>query len=57
MYYIGLNVHKWTISYYVQDAAVHVYLEGQIGSTWGGRKVQGIKRRGSLQEIQPLAWR
>src|SRR3979490_173922 len=34
MYYIGLDVHKRTISYCVKDAAGHVHQEGKIGSTW-----------------------
>src|ERR1700716_1339605 len=33
MYYIGLDVHKRTISYCVEDAAGHVHQEGKIGST------------------------
>src|ERR1700751_2022997 len=33
MYYIGLDVHKRTISYCVKDAAGHVHSEGKIGST------------------------
>jgi len=33
MYYIGLDVHKKTISYCVKDAAGLVYREGKIGST------------------------
>jgi len=33
MYYIGLDVHKRTISYCVKDAAGHVNSEGKIGST------------------------
>ena len=33
MYYIGLDVHKKTISYCVKDAAGCVYREGKIGST------------------------
>jgi transposase len=33
MYYIGLDVHKKTISYCVKDAAGHVQQEGKIGST------------------------
>ncbi len=33
MYYIGLDVHKRTISYCVKDAAGHVHREGKIGST------------------------
>ena len=28
MYYIGLDVHKKTISYCVKDASGHVYAEG-----------------------------
>jgi transposase len=33
MYYIGLDVHKKTISYCVKDVAGRVYQEGKIGST------------------------
>jgi len=33
MYYIGVDVHKKTISYCVKDAAGHVHREGKIGST------------------------
>src|SRR6266849_5088824 len=33
MYYIGLDVHKKTISYYVKDASGQVHQEGQIGAT------------------------
>jgi transposase len=33
MYFIGLDVHKKTISYWVKDAAGRVYQEGKIGST------------------------
>ena len=33
MYYIGLDVHKKTISYCVKDGAGHVHQEGKIGST------------------------
>jgi transposase len=33
MYYIGLDVHKKTISYCVKDAAGRVQQEGKIGST------------------------
>jgi transposase len=33
MYYIGLDVHKRTISYCVKDAAGCVHSEGKIGST------------------------
>ena len=33
MYYIGLDVHKETISFCVKDAAGHVHREGKIGST------------------------
>jgi transposase len=35
MYYIGLDVHKKTISYCVKDAAGCVHQEGRIGSTRG----------------------
>ena len=33
MYFIGLDVHKKTISYCVKDAAGRVYQEGKIGPT------------------------
>jgi transposase len=33
MYYIGLDVHKKTISYCVKDASGQVYREGTIGAT------------------------
>jgi len=33
MYYIGLDVHKKTISYCVKDASGQVHREGQIGAT------------------------
>jgi len=33
MYYIGLDVHKKTISYCVKDVAGRVFQEGKIGST------------------------
>src|ERR1039457_198150 len=33
MYYIGLEVHKRTISYCVKDAAGKIHQEGKIGST------------------------
>ena len=33
MYYIGLDVHKRTISYCVKDAAGKIHSEGKIGST------------------------
>jgi hypothetical protein len=33
MYFIGLDVHKKTISYCVKGAAGRVYQEGKIGST------------------------
>jgi transposase len=33
MYYIGLDVHKKTISYCVKDAAGKMHGEGKIGST------------------------
>ncbi len=32
MYYIGLDVHKKTISYCVKDAAGCVHREGKLGS-------------------------
>jgi hypothetical protein len=36
MYYIGLDVHKKTISFCVKDAAGHVHQEGKIGATRAG---------------------
>jgi transposase len=33
MYYIGLDVHKKTISYCVKDASGRVHQEGQVGAT------------------------
>jgi transposase len=33
MYFIGLDVHKKTISYCVKDAAGHVQQQGKVGST------------------------
>jgi transposase len=33
MYYIGLDIHKKTISYCVKDASGQIYREGKIGST------------------------
>ncbi len=33
MYYIGLDVHKKTISFCVKDTAGRVLQEGRIGST------------------------
>src|SRR5271169_6952626 len=35
MYYIGLDVHKKTISYCVKDASGQVVQEGKIGATRG----------------------
>jgi hypothetical protein len=33
MYYVGLDVHKRTISYCVKDASGHIHLEGTIPAT------------------------
>jgi len=33
MYYIGLDVHKKTISYCVKDGADHIHVEGTIPAT------------------------
>jgi transposase len=33
MYYIGLDVHKKTISYCVKDASGRVHQEGKLGAT------------------------
>jgi len=35
MYYIGLDVHKKTISYCLKDASGQVLQEGKIGATRG----------------------
>ena len=35
MYYVGLDVHKKTISYCVKDASGQVLQEGKIGATRG----------------------
>ncbi|HKO18413.1 MAG TPA: IS110 family transposase [Acidobacteriaceae bacterium] len=43
MYYIGLDVHKKTISYCVKDAAGCVHQEGRIGSS--RRELDGWLRR------------
>jgi hypothetical protein len=52
MYYIGLDVHKRTISYCVKDAAGQVHQEGKIGSKnvgrvnlvffWGQDGIEGV---------------
>ena len=58
MYYIGLDVHKKTISYCVKDAAGLVYREGKIGSTrreldaWMAR--QEPERRFLTRRLQEL---
>jgi hypothetical protein len=33
MYYIGLDVHKKTISYCIKDASGQIHGEGKVGST------------------------
>jgi hypothetical protein len=33
MYYIGLDVHKKTISYCVKDTSGQIHQEGEIGAT------------------------
>ena len=33
MYYIGLDVHKKTISYCVKEASGHIHAEGKVGTT------------------------
>ena len=33
MYYIGLDVHKKTISYCVKEANGHIHAEGKVGAT------------------------
>jgi len=50
MYYIGLDVHKKTISFCAKDAAGHVHHEGKVGST--RRKLQAwIKTLPQLRMI------
>jgi len=49
MYYIGLDVHKRTISYCVKDAAGRVHMEGKIGSTRARQPLRG-RRTGSTQD-------
>lgn len=36
MYYIGLDVHKKTISYCVKDASGRIYQEGMVCDTFNG---------------------
>ena len=33
MYYVGLDIHKKTISYCVKESSGHIHLEGAIGAT------------------------
>jgi transposase len=33
MYYVGLDVHKKTISYCIKDASGHIHSEGKVGAT------------------------
>lgn len=33
MYYIGLDVHKWKISYCVKDGSGKIYAEGSLPAT------------------------
>jgi len=33
MYYVGLDVHKKTISYCVKDASGQIHSEGKVGAT------------------------
>jgi hypothetical protein len=52
MYYIGLDVHKRTISYCVKDAAGHVHQEEKIGSTRRERWV--MRRPAVINQIRGL---
>src|ERR1700747_2667339 len=45
MYYIGLDVHKKTISYCVKDTRGQVLQEGRIGATRGALERQKCHRR------------
>ena len=38
MYYIGLDVHKKTISYCVKDASGQVHQEGMVRRSVAGKK-------------------
>jgi hypothetical protein len=61
MYYIGLGVHKKTISYCVKDAAGGVHCEGKIGSGFidaqtamcpaGWRLSEGVQTPKALHEL------
>src|SRR5438552_10436480 len=49
MYYIGLDVHKKTISYCVKDASGQVHQEGKVGATrW--ELVAGTAHGSTLKE-------
>jgi hypothetical protein len=50
MYYIGLDVHKKTISYCVKDASGQVHGEGKVGAT------RWLSGRGSV-DFHGLRWR
>jgi len=45
MYYIGLDVHKKTISYCVKDASGQVLQEGKIGATRGELSTRTLIQR------------
>ena len=45
MYFIGLDVHKKTISYCVKDAAGRVHQEGKIGSLIHAMRALRARRR------------
>ena len=53
MYFIGLDVHKKTISYCVKDAAGRVFQEGKIGST--RRKLDGPRNKGHFAADQQFS--
>ena len=43
MYYIGLDVHKKTISYCVKDAAGKIHQEGKIPDRLGANLMPGSR--------------
>ena len=53
MYFVGLDVHKKTISYCVKDAAGQVHQEGKIGSTrsLAGSEIQVVAENPSSKNI------
>ena len=60
MYYIGLDVHKKTISFCVKDAAGRVHQEGKTGSTRyeldGGIKTLPLPRMIAMEATIFTGW-